>query len=160
MKTSIIKDCKTSAQAVTAICYNEETRNLDFQIQTNNIDDLKECIKIIDQYNEFDSSTINTAIDNFLNLKIWYGKDNLNNGKDLYEVKIGRENSPVMYVTLQTFMRDTLTLKMYRKETELLPIMTIDTFKDTMREFAHATKADECDFTKDGMGITCRMWWD
>jgi len=56
-------NCKTSAQAVTKICYNEPTRNLDFRIQCKDLEDLKRCVRIIKGYNDFDWEKVNKALD-------------------------------------------------------------------------------------------------
>ncbi len=77
-------NCKTSAQAVTKICYNEPTRNLDFRIQCKDLEDLKRCVRIIKGYNDFDWEKVNKALDAWANFK------RINN-TDLLTYEIGRE---------------------------------------------------------------------
>lgn len=74
-----------SAVEVTKLCYTEATRNLDFRITCADVEDLKDCVRIIKQYNNFDSDVVNAEIDDKL-------------PSSGISVSIGREGSPVIYI--------------------------------------------------------------
>ena len=143
-----------SAQKVVKICYTEKTRNLNFRIQTADLKDLKECVKIIDQYNEFDHKTVNEYLDTFADYKKFYNEGNPNNGQDLFVFEIGRESSPAMYIKYRNTFNDD-----YQTPDGELKKMSVEQFKTNMKVLAQAIKADECDFT-DGWETECRLWWD
>lgn len=144
-----------SAQEVVKICYTEETRNLNFRITTASLDDLKECVKIIKSYNEFDYVIINEALDKFASYPKYYNEGNPNNGYDSLEFEIGREGSPVMYITYRNIFYDKYT----DKDGEIRTL-TQEQFKENMKTLSKLALADECDFTDTYGGVECRLWWD
>lgn len=151
-----LKDCKTSAQAVTKICYNEETRNLNFRIECENLDDLLGCIHIIKEYNDFDWKIINKNLVEYANFKRYYNHDNPNNGKDLLTYEIGREGSPVIYIK---YFSISMLGNEYEENGEIKKL-TQELFEKNMKALGALVKADECDFGNDGCYDYCRLWWD
>lgn len=83
-----------SAVEMTKLGYTEETRNLDFRVMCGDLENLKECVSVIDNYNEFSARVVNTALDKFAGLK------------DV-SYYIGRESSVVMYFDQGFFATDT-----------------------------------------------------
>ena len=155
MKINLV-NCKTSAQAVTKVCYNEFTRNLDFRIQCKNLEDLKKCVRIIKGYNDFDWKTVNKALDNWANFKQYYDSTNSNNGSDLLTYDIGREGSPVMYIK---YSKLSILGKKYQENGQIKEF-TQELFEENMGTLAGIAKADECDIYKEGSYLVCRLWWD
>ena len=153
-----LDNCETSAQAVTNICYNEKTRNLNFRITCDDLEDLKKCVQIIDQYNDFDYKNVNDAVELYANLKRYYNENNPNNGKDLLTFDIGRESSPVMYI--KYFNLSLSGNKYQTKEHGEIEDLTPEKFENDMKALAEVAKADECDIGDDGCYRYCRLWWD
>jgi len=151
-----LNNYKTSAQAVTKVCYNEPTRNLDFRIQCKDLKDLKKCVRIIKGYNDFDWKTVNKALDNWADFKQYYNSTNPNNGSDLLTYDIGRQGSPVVYVK---YSRLSILGKKYQENSQIKEF-TQELFEKNMRALADIAKADECDFGNDGCYEYCRLWWD
>ncbi len=151
-----LNDCPTSAQAVTKICYNEPTRNLEFQIECKDLNDFKECINIIEAYNEFDCKLVNKNLDKFANFRRYFNENNPNNDSDVLKYCIGREGSVVMYIKYFEFSVSTNKIKENGEVIEF----TKELFEKNMKAFAKQTKADECDFGDDGYYKYCRLWWD
>jgi len=141
-----LDNCKTSAQAVTKICYNEATRNLNFRIKCKDLKDLKECVRIIERYNAFDYKKVNKALDYYLTDK--------ESDKDIFTFEIAREGSVALYVYSYYF-----TNKIEQQK-----------FESKLRTFAKETMADECHFNfptndnkekkSDPIRLECRLWWD
>jgi len=154
-----LDNCKTSAQATTKICYNEKTRNLDFRITCESLQDLKECIKIIQAYNDFDWEIINQALEDYANVKRFYNEGNLNNGKDLLTFDIGRESSPVLYIKLFNYSI-AQAQNTYKTESGEIRTYSQEQFEKDMKALGALAKADECDFGADGVYTYCRLWWD
>lgn len=150
-----IDDCKTSAQSVTKVGYTESTRNLNFRIECNDLNDLKECVEIIKSYNEFDYQIVNEELMHYANFKKYYNSDDPNNGSDLLKYDIGREGSVVMYIKLL----DSTPIQ-YIAEDGSVKDFTRELFEKNMKTFSKVAKADECDIEEDGAYITCRLWWD
>lgn len=151
-----LKDCNTSAQAVTKICYNEETRSLTFRVECEDLKDLLECVKIIDGYNEFDWKTVNANLAQYADFKRFYSAENRNNGNDLLKYDIGREGSPVMYIK---YFVPSIGGNKYTENGEVREF-TKEIFEKNMRALGALVKADECDFGNDGCYEYCRLWWD
>ncbi len=151
-----LKDCKTSAQAVTKICYNGDTRNLNFRIECENLDDLLECVHIIKGYNDFDWKVINENLVEYANFKRYYNHDNPNDGKDLLTYEIGREGSPVIYIK---YFSISMLRNKYEENGEIKEL-TQELFEKNMKALGALVKADECDFGNDGCYDYCRLWWD
>jgi len=141
-------NCKTSAQAVTKICYNEPTRNLDFRIQCKDLEDLKRCVRIIKGYNDFDWEKVNKALDAWANFK------RINN-TDLLTYEIGREGSPVIYIRYSL-----LGLSGNYQKGNQIKKLTDKLFKKSMETLAGLARADECHFTVEFGYKYCRLWWD
>jgi len=145
---------KTSAQAVTKICYNKETRNLDFKITCEGLKDLEKCVKIIKTYNEFDYKIINQALEDHAGIEKYYNEKNPNNGENILKFDIGREGSPVMYIKLSNFSGNTYMANGKVEE------YTREMFKKDMNILAKITNVAECDFDQNGGYYVCRLWWD
>ena len=155
-----LKDCTTSAQAMTEIGYNEPTRNLYFRVECEDLEDLKECVKIIKAYNDFDCNKINEALDKFANFKRFYNPGNRNNGKDVLTFSIGREGSPVMYITWMKFGQETEFYDSDELDEGSVEVLTEKFFKESMENLREWTRADECDIDLEGALKACRLWWD
>jgi len=151
-----LNDCKTSAQAVTKVCYNEDTRNLNFRIECEDLEDLMECVHIIDRYNDFDWNTVNANLKQYAVFKQYYNPENPNNGRDLLKYEIGRESSPVMYIK---YFKASIGGNKYQENGEVREFSQ-DIFEKNMRALGALVKADECDFGNDGCYDYCRLWWD
>ena len=149
--------CKTSAQAVTKICYGESTRNLNYRIQCENLKDLKKCVAIIDGYNYFEWRNVNKALDKYFDIKKYYNKDNPNNGNNLFDFDIARECSVAMYIKLYDGIAGRSLS--YSKEGKIEKFSK-ETFKSLSKSFQHDAKADECDIYEEGGYLVCRLWWD
>jgi len=151
-----LDECKTSAQSVTKICYNESTRNLNYRIQCRDLEDLKKCVRIIDGYNEFEWKNVNEALDKYCGVKRYYNEDNPNNGNNLFDFDIAREGSVAMYIKFYLSIGGNLV---YSKEGEI-KTFSKETFKLLCKAFQSDAKADECDVSKEGGYLVCRLWWD
>lgn len=103
------------ALTTTVLGYNEATRNLNFRIECESLLELKECVRIINRYNEFSDDVI---IPRLAELDLKTG------GTLTYS--IGREGSPCMYIRM-----------MFGGSGERIT--------NAIEEFAKATLADECD---------------
>lgn len=117
----------TTAQEFIKRGYNESTRNLNFQVGCEDLKDLIKCIQIIKEYNDFDAVLINDLLVNLERTE----------GITLKEFRIGRENSPVIYIKGRGV-----------------------NFENELIAFAQCAKADECNFTRSILGTECRLWWD
>jgi len=146
-----LANCKTSAQATTKICYDEKTRNLNFRIQCEDLEDLKKCVYIIDGYNGFDWKKVNKALDKYVSLKRYYGEDNPNNGKNFFEFDIARESSPAMYI--KYYGERVYDGKGHKR-------FTPDMFKSLTDGFRAESMANECSVYEEGGFVVCRLWWD
>lgn len=94
-----ISKAVTAAQAMTKIAYNDTSGCLQFRVGCDDYWDMVACIKIIGSYNKFDSENINHSAFWHLNVAQFYNDNNPNNGSNLFKFEIGREYSPVIYVT-------------------------------------------------------------
>jgi len=153
-----LSKCKTSAQAVTKICYKESTRNLNFRIQCEDLEDLKECVHIIKGYNNFDWKKINEALDKHVGLKRFYGEKHPNNGNDLFEFEIAREGSPAIYIKYFKIM--VKPLEYYARDGKAVLKLNLSTFEAVTDAFQGKSLADEYDISEKGGYVTCRLWWD
>ena len=147
---------ETSAQATTQICYNEETRNLDYRIKCEDFEDFKKCVSIIDRYNNFDHVRINKAFETFLNLKRYYNANNPNNGSDLFSYFVGRESSPALYVGFY----NPLGGLQYIDEAGNPQDFESEDLERRIEAIKRFTDADEVHFVQDlGLDMV-RLWWD
>lgn len=103
-----------SAVAVTKLCYAEPTRNLMYRIQCGDLQDLQECVKVINAYNEFNNKIVNPALEKFSKL-------------ERVSYFIGREYSVVMYI-----------------DSNIWDDEKAKEFDNLVQDFASITKADEC----------------
>ena len=156
MKINLDKS-DTSAQAVTQICYNEPTRNLNYRIQCENLKDLQECVRVIEGYNEFEWKRVNKALDEYFSIKRYYNKDNSNNGNNLFDFDIAREGSVAMYIKFYQGLGDNTMC--YSKDGKIEKF-TKENFKTLSKAFQHDARADECDIYDEGGYLVCRLWWD
>jgi hypothetical protein len=150
-----ISKYNTSAQAGTAIFYNESTRNLNYRIECDDLEDLKECVKIIRSYNDFKDTRVNEALDEYAKFKRFYNLDNPNNGNDLLKYDIAREGSVAMYIKFYNFGEEK-----YIAENGEIKVFTPELFKKNMQIFGKVAMADECDIEEDNGIYICRLWWD
>ena len=118
-----LQDCKTPAQAITKICYNESTRNLNFRVRCENMNDLWNCLSIIDSYNDFDAVKIIEALDKLI---VTNDAFKPKNGREFFTFEIGRENSPVLYVMWSSAMRKVDTSEVKRLMRSLGRKMDVD----------------------------------
>jgi hypothetical protein len=124
---------------------------LDFQIEMP-FEDACQFIHRIDQYNDFDAHKVIAAlhrVDQIIPRK-QYGESNPNNGKRDFNVSVGREGSPVIYIRLT--------------EIGSHPKMTDYQMKTVVAIMREHGIADEADFeVRDGLYgrfIEFRFWWD
>lgn len=107
--------------------FTEETRNLHFRVTFPVYGETKyalEAIRSIGGYNDFDGDIVADAIEPFLARVSYPG------------VEVGREGSPVIYITLQNQL-------------------DVDLLYEAMRQ----ARADELDWSgRDN--LTLRCWWD
>lgn len=103
-----MQNITSTAQKVTSICYTEKTRNLNYRIECDSLDDFKGCLAIIDQYNEFNALTIIDA------LKVL----------EKYNLKytIGREGSPVIYISASSISND---LKYFHEDMQHFNVLAL-----------------------------------
>jgi hypothetical protein len=77
--------------------YDNITRNLDFRVSCENIEDAIKCIELIGGYNDFSPERVSSAL-----RKNFGGTEQSSYNKDiqvpLYSFSVGRESSPVLYV--------------------------------------------------------------
>lgn len=141
---------KSPEEQILNIGYKNKVFN--FLIDVNRENFLK-CVKIIGKYNNFDYQLIK---ENFklINLDCYINENNPNNGSSLFTFKIGREFSPVIYIT---FFK---TTNYYFGENKKIKKMYDEDFKNLMFKFKEKTKADEIYFEEDKFYIDCRLWWD
>jgi len=160
----------TSAQLMTAVAYGERfnapVRNLDFNVQCDNFNDLVSCVLIIDSYNEFNSSTICRALNTYADRPAFYGETNPNNDNDLFKFHIAREGSPAFYVTfsiLNSISKPRTIVSRNGAEVTFREY-TMDDFKNDMTALASACLADSFKITPSEMhGLTmatARFWFD
>lgn len=130
---------KTSAQTITAIAYNEETRCLDFKVGCKDITDLFDCIKIIGQYNNFDAENVINAFSELVKAI----EDTEKTGKSVFiKYHIGREGSPVLYIDNYSSVK-------------------IENYHDIISNIAKNAKADECEKKILWENLSSyRLWWD
>jgi hypothetical protein len=126
-------------------------RALDFRI-TMDYDAARRFIERIDQYNDFDHHEVLQALDEIDRLipRQFYGEGNPNNGRRKYEITVGREGSPVVYLDWHEFSG---------------PRIADETLKAICDEMTVIGHADEADFDVEdtilgGRKITFRFWWD
>lgn len=135
-----------SAQEITRLGYTEETRNLNFRVECADLEDLMECVKIIDAYNEFDHDRVNKALGGLAKYKAFYNEGNQNNGHSLFTFSIGREGSPVMYIAYNGS-------NFHHKE------LSLDEHKKVMEAFGRESLSDEVNETTE-WSHEYRFWWD
>ena len=108
-------------------------------------------IERVHRYNEFDASTVIEALENIDRLipRSFYGDGNPNNGQRTYDLSVGREGSPVIY--LQRFEFQT---------TPPLPESIANAICNEMKLIGRADEAD-VDVHDFGWGrrIRFRFWW-
>lgn len=121
-------------------------------------DEVLEYVNAIGGYNEFEANRVKQMlyeIDQIIP-RVYYNPKNPNNGKQNFELEIGREGSPVIYLTVREFSKDRQHI--------------IDDLLDLMPAIKQvAERVGKCDeFTQDlevfpilgGRQVQIRMWWD
>ena len=109
-------------------------------------------IRRIDQYNEFEAGAVIDALERIDHLipRASYGEGNPNNGQHTYDISIGREGSPVIYLERIEF-------------SFCIPLEEV-TMKTICREMELIGRADEADYEVQnfagGRKIVFRFWWD
>lgn len=136
-----LQDLNTTAQYAVAAGYSDapnhtveidSTRSLDFRVSVRSAADLQACLRLIRAYNRFDGEHVYNALEDAFDLGDLEGYAGL-------EVAIGRESSPVLYVSKRGADRDR--------------------FADKCMALARRTEADQC-APVDGHTPTFRLWWD
>jgi hypothetical protein len=168
--TSVIiagKEVYTAAQMMTMAAYDERLlpfRSLAFECECENAEDLKQCVSIIDSYNEFSARKIKHALDEHLNLKSFYGETNPNNGNDMFKYTISRESSPAIYVTYNVYGKDLKAIKFREGATVHTEDFSAEEFKTRCAQFAKETSTDTFKIEEGDFGIMktykARFWWD
>jgi hypothetical protein len=108
----------------------------------------------IDQYNDFDAHSVLDALHAIDRLipRRYYGRGNPNNGDRKYDISIGREGSPVLYLEWYEWGDD--------------EPLSEHTLKLICAEMQLTGRADEADYSVDPSAIsnshkvTFRFWWD
>lgn len=121
-------------------------------------DEVLEYINAIGGYNEFEANRVKQMlyeIDQIIP-RVYYNPKNPNNGKQNFELEIGREGSPVIYLTVREFSKDRQHI--------------IDDLLDLVPAIKRvAESVGKCDeFNQDlevfpilgGRQVQIRMWWD
>lgn len=103
-------------------------------------------VEIIGKYNNFDCQLIKK---NFKLIDL-----NYTDGNSLFFFEIGREFSPVIYITLNK------VFNYYFDKNKEIKRMNKEDFKNLMYKFKEKTKAAEIDFEETEIFIRCRFWWD
>ena len=117
-------------------------------------EDAYQFIRRIDQYNEFESGTVLDALESIDRLipRKFYGEGNPNNGERAYNIALGREGSPVIYLELY--------------EWDATERLSDDLLKLICQEMELNGRADEanCEIHRtlgpDSRKLTFRFWWD
>jgi hypothetical protein len=150
----------SAAQVMTAIAYGDSNslpfRCLDFQCSCDSFEDFKKCLKIINQYNEFDADEIIASCSKYLNLRRFYRDGNPNNGNDMYSFKIAREGSVAFYVECYLYPSGNHVLGLSE-----VPIpFTKEDFMHGMKAVEKASLADEFSIEDNGHSLSARFWLD
>jgi hypothetical protein len=161
------KEVFSAAQMMTMAAYEERLlpfRSLAFECECENAEDLKQCVSIIDSYNEFSARKIKNSLDEHLNLKSFYGETNPNNGNDMFKYTISRESSPAIYVTYNVYGKDLKAIKYREGATVHADDFSAEEFKTRCALFAKETSADIFKIEEGDYGMMktykARFWWD
>jgi hypothetical protein len=111
-------------------------------------------IRRVDEYNDFSAPIVLEALEHIDRLmpRKYCGPGNPNNGHRDYSISVGREGSPVIYLTRLEFFES--------------PELEDATMKAICREMGVFGQADEADYHVDefafarGRRISFRFWWD
>ena len=117
-------------------------------------EDAQHFIRRIDEYNELRWEDVLSALDRVDRLipRTFYGKGNPNNGQRSYEISVGREGSPVVYLE--------------RHEWRDMDRLSDDRLRRICQEMELTGAADEANFEVqpttfgDSRKVTFRFWWD
>lgn len=166
----------TAAQAMTLIGYGHKCRSLDYRVRCEDFEDFKACINIISSYNEFDAALIVKKSFWYLALTHYLNSDNPNNGRPLFDFTIGREYSPVFYVSYNGKYNnkqiiDTETIidndEPEKAGTEIFwGEYSEQDFRDNMAKLEKEILVDEFSINEDHTYetgekcLTARFWWD
>lgn len=151
----------SAAQGITLLAYGDSYnlphRVLNYKTECESYNDFAACLRIIDNYNEFDAKEIIKKVNPILSEKRYYNENNPNNGNDLFKFEIGREPSPVFYVTLLTFLGNT-TMPNFP---DMKPLEYCNyTFKEEMKTVASLCLCDEFNIEDNEHSLTARFWFD
>lgn len=99
----------SAAQAQTLIAYGDlydlPFRNLSFKVECEDFKDFAACLRIIKQYNEFNSAKILQKATELMDIKRYWNEKNPNNGRNMYSFEIARESSPAFYIKFNDFLK-------------------------------------------------------
>lgn len=131
----------------------------EFRVLCSGFGVLEDCAEIIGPYNEFDPGKIKAAEPIF--------REFFRNFP-LAKLSIGRENSPVIYMS--SFAIDfqdvdelksrhpELTPEQIKSECELF--RPYSDFREICERIAKELLAEECGFSRESIKKICRIWWD
>jgi len=116
--------------------------------------DITDYITAIESYNDFDFRNVARAlkeIDSLIPRKS-YGGDNPNNGQKAYEVGVGRESSPVIYIRIYEFDYGQKIIK----------DVDVAKIKDLMVSIGKADEVDSevVEHGQEMRELKIRFWWD
>lgn len=128
-------------------------KTLNFSIQMP-FEEVCHFLRRIDTYNEFEAENVLDALEYIDRLipRKFYGHGNPNNGERRYTLSVGREGSPVLYLTLYEWG--------WTSE-KPLDDHTLETIEQEMELTGKADEASsEVVSIPSGRKITFRFWWD
>lgn len=138
--------------------------SLDHRVRFNPnhaMDRIKTYIEAIGQGNGYYPKKVLTMIEQIDTVipRIYYNENNPNNGSRLWEIEIGREGSPVIYIIIKV-----KSLGKYHIQPGLDTTVVIETCKEAARdanadEITHEIEEDNT-AVNGYKEIILRFWWD
>jgi hypothetical protein len=129
----------------------EATLDMEYTVELSKNQDFEVALVIIDKiggYNEFDTETIKIllkTIDEII--PRFYMEGNPNNGKREYNIIIGRESSPVIYIK-------------YLGESQINVKRIQEIAKDAKADEIQIIKNGKCEYISSCYETIIRLWWD